>query len=417
MGKRVTKFFIGAVALLCGPATILAGCQEEEYIRYSRTYYNLFGAAATLQLYGDFSSTSAQNAAITFGNELDVTLSALSSSLSSTDKNSYVTAFNEAEAGATVAIDRYTYEVFTIAYEMYKETGGYFNPAVYYSVDLYGFTARTSGQSAPYDRADASKELPDEEYVTAFQELSAAFANIKLYEEDGKYYAVKPSATVTVKGVEYSLKIDLGGIGKGYTADIADSMIESAGYDCASFNFGSSTMVLKGSYTSEDGCWQLSYLKPRDDDSGEDYYLSVRVRDVALSTSGDYEQYYEIDGTRYCHIINPYTGRPIDTGIITATVLGGTAAEDDARTTAICAMGLQKAVEYINSDAVREEGLKITFVYEAEDGSLYVITNMAEGEYELLDTENYTLGSCLDEDGNVCFTAELESLIAAQSGD
>jgi thiamine biosynthesis lipoprotein len=70
---------------------------------------------------------------------------------------------------------------------------------------------------------------------------------------------------------------------------------------------------------------------------------------VCISTSGDYEQYYIIDDVRYCHIIDPTTGKPVQTGIMTATIIGGSAAEDDALTTAIMTMGKDKAIEFINT--------------------------------------------------------------------
>ena len=275
---------------------------------------------------------------------------------------------------------------------------------MYYSVDLYGFAARADDESLPYDRDDASKQLPEQKYVSAFCELSQSFGDISLESADGKCYAVKPEKTVTVGGdKEYSLKIDLGGIGKGYTVDVIDKMMEDAGYSDSYISFGSSSWNINGSATSEDGKWELGFRDPRG--SIVDYYFSVRLKDSAVSTSGDYEQYYEIDGKRYCHIINPATGSPIQTGIITATCLGGTAAEADARTTALCAMGLEKAVEYINTVG-KQNNLKITLAYQSEDGSLYFVTNIPEGEYQLV-SDNYTIASTINEDGDVVLTKNI----------
>ena len=162
-------------------------------------------------------------------------------------------------------------------------------------------------------------------------------------------------------------------------------------------------MTINGSAGSSDGLWSLTFRDPRGNSS--DYYMSVRVRDIALSTSGDYENYYEVDGKRYCHIINPFTGSPIETGILTVTCLGGTAAEADARTTAISAMGLDRAIEYINSDSVKTKNLKIAFIYLNSAGEKLVVTNMEEGEYELAG-EHYKLASEIDENGDVVFTGE-----------
>ncbi|MDE7301443.1 MAG: FAD:protein FMN transferase, partial [Clostridia bacterium] len=65
---------------------------------------------------------------------------------------------------------------------------------------------------------------------------------------------------------------------------------------------------------------------------------------------GYYQAYYEIGGVRYCHIIDPATGSPIRTGAASVTVVGGSAAENDAYTTALSAMGKERAVEFINAN-------------------------------------------------------------------
>ncbi len=75
--------------------------------------------------------------------------------------------------------------------------------------------------------------------------------------------------------------------------------------------------------------------------------MTVPLRNEKLSTSGDNEQRYFIDGVRYCHVISPVTGKPVQTGIMSATVMGGGAAEADALTTAIMAMEKEDAISFI----------------------------------------------------------------------
>lgn len=398
---------VSAAAIVAG-ALAFSGCKTEEeegkLNRYSRTFY-AFGTEATFALYSDFDSKEAQDEAIALGKQIEQVLTSLENKLSVSVEGSDIYNFNAADPGARVEISEDTYNVLELALELYEETDGAYNAGVYYSVDLYGFAARADDVVLPYDRDDVSKQLPEQKYVSAFCELSQSFGDISLESADGKYYVVKPEKTVTVEGdsTEYSLKIDLGGIGKGYTVDVIDKMMEDAGYSDSYISFGSSSWNINGSATSEDGKWDLGFRDPRG--SIVDYYFSVRLKDSAVSTSGDYEQYYEIDGKRYCHIINPATGSPIQTGIITATCLGGTAAEADARTTALCAMGLEKAVEYINTVG-KQNNLKITLAYQSEDGNLYFVTNIPEGEYQLV-SDNYTIASTINEDGDVVLTKNI----------
>lgn len=378
-------------ALAAAFTILISGCssKEAEFAHYSNIYY-VFNTYAVLSLYDDFEEGGkSYNAAIELDNEVNSLLSELESSLSASEESSYVYKFNAAEAGATVEIDEHTYNVLQIAYDMYEETDGYYNPAVYYSVDLYGFTARFNGSATgevmPYDRDDPTTQLPEEKYITAFKQLAEHFSDIKIYEENGSYYAVKPEYTVTVEGVTYSLALDLGGIGKGYAADLVDGLIDSYGFENSYFIFGSSSMNINGSAISTDGKWELNVQNPR----GDDYFMSVRVRDAAVSVSGDNNQYYELGGKRYCHIIDPTTGSPIDTGIITAVCIGGTAADGDARTTAICAMGKDRAIEYM-----QKSSLSIAFLY--YDGTdYYLYTNIQDIaidlDYEVMEEGVYKI--------------------------
>ncbi|MDE6690685.1 MAG: FAD:protein FMN transferase, partial [Clostridia bacterium] len=126
-------------------------------------------------------------------------LSAAENSLSVARTNSYISKFNQAAAGATVKLDEISYEVLTLAKEVYTETDGYFNPAVYYCEDIYGFAARPANTGAmPYDRADNTKSLPEEKYITAFKKLSEHFSEVAVFELDGTYYATKPDYTAKI---------------------------------------------------------------------------------------------------------------------------------------------------------------------------------------------------------------------------
>ena len=107
-----------------------------------------------------------------------------------------------------------------------------------------------------------------------------------------------------------------------------------------------------GKYTEEREYYELSAAAPR---GGVDY-LTAQVQDTCLSTSADNGLFYEIDGTRYTQIIDPETMMPVNVlngkntaGIVTATVLGESAARCDALTTALMAMGTERALEFVKT--------------------------------------------------------------------
>lgn len=293
---------------------------------------------ASLVLSDNFQNEEVQSRYNSLCEDIDGVLEDINYSLSATLENSSIYKFNAAKAGATVEITQTAYTVLKLTQQIYGFTEGYYNPAVYYSVQAYGFGG---AESYPQKAEDLPKDGDIEKYNT----LSSAFADLQIYEEDGKYYAVKPETTVEVNGETLSLKLDLGGIGKGYAVDIISGLMDGYGFKYGYFNFGGSSIFYKSHYS--EGNYDLAITDPRNIIGG--YYMVAPIANQGVSTSGDNAQFYIIDGVRYCHIINPKTGKPVQTGIASATIMGGSAAEDDAYTTAIMAMGKEKAVEFIQT--------------------------------------------------------------------
>jgi len=381
-------------ACLCAAATCAlcaTSCKSgESSSAYGKNIYAMGAFATMVSARSKSDNAKSSDFSTVFSaaaREVEEAILAVENSISVTVESSYISAFNNAPADTEVEMDKTAYDILSLAKSVYASTGGYYNPAVYYSVDLYGFGARAYGISAPYDRAkvNGAYPLPSAEYVSVFQTLSTHFAEVTLAERNGAYYAYKPAYTVTVEGVEYSLKLDLGGIGKGVCADIAAEIYDKYSMEYGYFNFASSSIAFKKYNGEEDGCYTLSIRDPRGE-AGE-AYCSVKVKDCSLSTSGDHEQYYVLDGARYCHIIDPTTGSPIQTDIASVTVIGGEAAEDDALTTALAAMGKQKAVEYVNNNLTDKT---VIILYIGESGG-EVITNAPEKL--TLKTEKYKIAN------------------------
>lgn len=287
--------------------------------------------------------------------------------------------FNAAAAGERVEIDGRAYEIFSLAKRLYEETEECYNPAVGNLVDLWGFsprcTAATYAPALPYDREFAS-ELPDGEYLRAFRSL-CDFSKVNLERADGRYYAVKPDCTAEAEGTEYAMKLDFGGLGKGYCADEAKKLIgkNAKGH----LSFGGSSLVLFENPSSDDGLFDLGVLDPR----GGGTLMSVKTKNVCVSTSGDYMNYYEIGGTRYCHILDPETGLPVSAAnseggkIVSATVFCDSAAKGDALSTALMVMGRDRALAYL-----KERPFDVLFVCSEGEGEI-LYTNLPAEKYSL----------------------------------
>ena len=136
--------------------------------------------------------------------------------------------------------------------------------------------------------------------------------------------------------------------------------------------------------------WELGLQDPF---NGWSSYAEVFVENVMISTSGQYNRRYTTDGVEYSHIIDGTTGRPAQTGIVTITTIGGSAAEDDCLTTALTVMGLDKAVEFINGEYFAENKLETSLVYDGGGEVKHMITNIPTEKFKTYGTDQIVLSS------------------------
>lgn len=309
-------------------------------------------------------------------------------SVSLSVEESALSRFNRAAAGETIEIDQTAYEILSIAREAYTLTEGAYNPAVGLYIDLWGFSPRCTAVSyAPsraYDRQDYTKELPDEAYIEAFRPLTD-FSAVALFGKEGRYYLTKPDVAVEVAGVSYTMQLNLGGIAKGYCTDKAKIAVEGRGYRDGYLAFGTSSLcVLENPFSDAvgDKAWSVGVNAPREELGAQ--YMNVFAKNTSVSSSGDSELYYEIGGTRYCHIIDPDTGYPVNVlsggeGIIGVTLVGVSGALGDALATALHVMGKERAIAFAR-ETLTDCG--VSFVYTDVQGAYTLYTNLNEDAYE-----------------------------------
>ena len=138
------------------------------------------------------------------------------------------------------------------------------------------------------------------------------------------------------------VRINLGGIAKGYVVERAAAMLRARGVEHALLNAGGDTRVI-GDRRGQP--WIVGIRHPR---VADQVVTRLPLVDEAISTSGDYERYFEENGRRYHHIINPATGRPTE-GILTVTVIGPDGTLTDGLDTAIFVLGVEEGLKLIES--------------------------------------------------------------------
>lgn len=252
------------------------------------------------------------------------------------------------------------------AKQLYERTDGAFNPATYLLTDLWQLSSRFSQNDGnfkkPYDRQLYT--LPEQKYIDAFKKL-LNFEDVKIIinVDTGENKIELPTNTVAVDGVNYKMQIDLGGIVKGFAAEKAKEIAKKFNITDGYITLGGSSIVLFNNPESDDGKFNVGVLNP---DNVGAYYAISQVKNIAMSTSGDYQagKYFELAGKKYCHVINGKTGRPVDGGIRTVTIFCDDAITADAMTTALMVMGFDSAKEFINGNYFKQNQIKASFVYQ-----------------------------------------------------
>lgn len=286
-----------------------------------------------LTVYGDEALLTAAEARI---NELE-------DKLSVTNENSEIYAVNHNGSGA---LSGDTADLLSKALDLCRRTQGALDLSIYPVVRAWGFT---TGEYCVPGNDVLSKLLTHVDYTRiAFDEKAGQVS------------------------LEPGMEIDLGSVAKGYTGDQLVSLFQQAGVTSALVNLGGNIQALG---SKPDGSpWRIAVQDPL----GDGYIGVLDVVDQAVITSGGYERYFEEDGQTYWHIIDPATGAPARSGLISVTIVGDSGLLCDGLSTALFVKGYEGAVDFW-----REAG-DFEMVLVLEDGQI-ALTEGLEDQFSLAD--------------------------------
>ena len=231
--------------------------------------------------------------------------------LSVTDESSEIYALNR---DGFAALSGDTAGLLTNALDMCERTGGALDVTIYPVLRAWGFT---TGEYTVPDSKTIEKLLARVDY-----------ARVALDEAAG---------TAALPG---GAEVDLGSVAKGYTGDVLAALLKENGVTSALLDLGGNIQAVGA---KPDGSpWRIGVRSPE----GDGNIGVVTVADRAVVTSGGYERYFEQDGVRYWHILDPATGAPARSGLASVTVIGDSGLLCDALSTALFVMGLDRALEH-----------------------------------------------------------------------
>ncbi len=263
-------------------------------------------------------------------------LEELDERLSTFRETSEVSRFNADPGTDWFAVSAETVFILRQGIEVSALSGGAFDMTVGPLVDLWGF-----GPVGEPTRVPAQVEIDALLASTGYELLQIR--------------ASPPAVRRTRPGVQ----IDLSAIAKGYAVDELTVVLDNAGVGAYLVEIGGE---VRARGVKMDGtAWRIAVESPV---AGTRLVQSVvRLRDVAIATSGDYRNFFEHDGKRYSHMIDPRTGRPIAHDLGAVSVISGSAMYADAWATALLVLGPERGLE-----TARREGLAANLIIRTDEG-------------------------------------------------
>lgn len=323
------KTFLTRAAMLLVMAVTLAGCGDQrELIHLSGSTMGTYYSIKLIKQEGLPAATEIQA-------EIDRRLELVNDQMSTYRKHSELSQFNQQTTNEPFPVSADTAKVVKEAIRLSKLTDGALDVTVGPIVNLWSFGPEARPEVIPTD-----EELAARRKIIGIEHLSVDGNNL-------------------TKDIP-ALYVDLSSIAKGFGVDVVADYFNELNVLDYLVEIGGE-LRLKG-VNLEGVPWRIAIEKPTDDGSRAVQEI-IEPGDMAVATSGDYRNYFEEDGVRYSHLIDPKTCKPIANHVVSVTVLHPSSMTADALATAFSVMGEEKALAL-----AKAENLPILLVVKTEQG-------------------------------------------------
>lgn len=273
--------------------------------------------------------------------EIDARLELVNDQMSTYRKTSELSQFNQQTSGEPFVVSADTAKVVSEAIRLNHLSGGALDVTVGPLVNLWGF-----GPEGRPDRVPTDEQIAERRAMTGIEHLSV----------DG-------NALIKTNP---SLYVDLSSIAKGFGVDVVADYLASLGIHNFLVEIGGE-LQLKG-VNGEGQPWRIAIEKPTAEQ--QTVQEIIAPGDMGIATSGDYRNYFEENGVRYSHTINPETAKPISHRLVSVTVLDKSCMTADGLSTAFMVMGPEKALTLAN-----RENIPAFFIVKTDNGFEEIASN------------------------------------------
>ena len=301
MFKKISTVIILIAIVVCAVACGSNNSADASFI--------MFSSDCSLKLYGADAKETLQDVRAII-NDIDDQVNVFKT-------YSDVYKINHSDIGVATPVREHTLSLLKKSKAIYDLTDKAFNPCMRKLSDLWGFSAEFSGEH----------KVPSDEEINAL----LPYASFD--------YVVIDEVNKTVTRLDTRVELDFGGIAKGYACDKAAAVCRERNITKAIINLGGNIYVI--------GSANIGISKV----SGSGYFATVTVTDNSIQTSGDYERYFELDGRKYCHILDR-NGKSVEGDLRAVTLMGASSATCDALATAVMVDGVSALDKYLNDSEI-----------------------------------------------------------------
>jgi FAD:protein FMN transferase len=270
--------------------------------------------------------------------EIDKILQDFDLSVSTYIPNSIISRINSNEKN--VIVDKYFTACFKKAKEVWKNTNGAFDPTVYPLVNAWGFGP---GRKQKIEKVKIDSILQ--------------FVGFQLIELKGNKVVKK----------DPRVALDFNAFAQGYSVDVVSEFLKSKKISSFIVEIGGEVYA-KGQKPNGNN-WSIGIEKPIDNKESENPYNAiVKLKNLAIATSGNYRRFIIEDGMKYAHHIDPKTGYPTKNNLLSASIFAKECISADANATGVLVLGLEKAKVFLNN----HPELQAYLIYSDEKGNYQV---------------------------------------------